>query len=394
MAVEPNTGQVFEPEAAPRDTCHASNRPRLRRNVCALAAMALCHICWEPCDALAQAEPTVSGPEATGPTRETRLPGPATRPVKYVIELDFEGDCLTKDKIVREVLKTWEWRVSDRVNRRISVSVAGEEKPTLGARFWLRVDGKPASYREIEYSGSCATLSEAVGTAIALAIDALDLNDYPLPAPEPAETPSPATVAGPPKPADKRPRDAPVLRPRRKPQRGTVRSIVLGAHMLGTVGVAPRSAVVIGLRGELGFPHGLSSRLGTAYLMSDAVPIADGSISTITLSGQAGGCWGAQLREFQARACVDGWLGAMRADPENLERSSNETLPWFAVVPGIEFAFHEQNDLGIRFGAQLSINLVRPRFEVLSNTTEEPLDERTAPPLGFMGSLGLDWIAY
>ncbi len=379
MVVEPQTHELHVP--------HAAQRGR------AVYSLMVAMLCWAASDALAQPGPTVTGPDA-GITRETRLPGPATRPVKYAIDLDFDGDCLTKDELVREILKTWEWRVSDRVNRRISVSVAGEEQPSLGARFWLRVDGKPASYREIEYSGSCDTLSQAVGTAIALAIDAVDLNDYPLPEPEPVPMRSPATVVGPAKPPRKPPRRDTSVRRRVKPERGTVRSIALGVHTLASVGATPRSAVGVGLRGEVVFPHGVSSRLGANTLLSDSVPIADGTISTLTLSGQAGGCWGAEMREFQARACLDAWAGAMRAEPQNLERASSQTLPWLAIVPGIEFAFRDQSDLGIRFGAQLGINLIRPRFEVLSNTTEEPLDERTIPLLGFIGSLGLDWIAY
>ena len=156
--------------------------------------------------------------------------------------------------------------------------------------------------------------------------------------------------------------------------------------------MAPAASVGVGLRGELGFERGIAIHAGGNYLVMDSVPISDGTLAMRAVAGQLGVCWGRENDEYRAQGCLDVWTGAISGTPSNLERQSRQTLPWLAVAPGAEVLFQRNRDFGMRLGAQLSFNLVRPSFEVLFVTQDETIDQQATPPLGFMLTLGLDWV--
>lgn len=359
---------------------------RVRRRV--WWAAATCLLLW-PAAAGGQETPTVRGPDDGRPTREVPLAAQQGAPLKRVIGLDFDGECLEKDSLVANVER---WLETSRVSERLSVSVTGEQAPVLGARFWLLVDGQRASLRRFEaFSGSCEALASSLAASIALAIEAVDLSRFEPPPsrkPEPVRPVAKLMARSPLEP------EPPTTRPLRKPARpGALQSVALGAQLVGGVGIAPGSSWGGGVRGELGFLHGVNLRLSVNYLVTDTVGLADGSLRTQSRGGQVGGCWGGETLTYRAQVCLDAWLAAMTAKPKYLERAAEQTLPWFAVAPGAELRFHRAS-MSVRFGAQLMFNLVRPRFEVLVDTRDEPLDARVVPPLGLLGTLGLDWIAW
>ncbi len=330
--------------------------------------------------------PTVSGPSHGQRTREVTL-GSGMRPLGAAIELQFQGDCLDHDRLVEQVER---WLDEMLINGRVRILVTGEQEP-LGARFWLLVDDRRVSVRRFEaFQGTCAELRASLSAAIGLALGAVDLSQFPPPPPPPPKPvlpPAKLTAR-----ASLSVDEPPPLPPRRPARSGLLQSAAVGAQLLGALGVAPGNAGGAGVRGELGFPGDLTARLSANYLTAEAVPIADGSLGARVLAVQSGGCWGRDTLEYRVQVCVDAWLAAVTAQPSNLDRGQQGTLPWFALVPGAELRFQGGRGFGVRFGTQLSFNVVRPRFEVLYNTRDEPLEARGVPPLGLIGTLGLDWI--
>lgn len=337
------------------------------------------------------AQPTVTGPDDGQPTRGMILPGPETISVAAALHLEFRGECLTQQELADNVER---WLEGGRINRRVAIDVTGEEKPELAARFWVLVDGQRASLRRFEsFIGNCSELQSSLTAAIGLALEAVDLSEFPQPEPPKPKTLLPVarlTARQSLQPEPDRPLPPP---PRRAKRPGVLQSAALGVWMMGGAGQAPGPTFGAGARGELGFNHGVGMRAGGGYLLMDEVPLADGGLEARVIAGQLGICWGRDTQRFRAQGCLDARGGAMIAIPNNLERQSVETLPWLAVAPGAEVRFHGTSDWGVWLGAQLSFNIVRPNFEVMFNTRDETLDRQTMPPLGLSVSLGLDWIA-
>ena len=342
---------------------------------------------WSACS-FAEPTPSVTGPRDGQSTREVTLPGPTNVPLKAAMSLDFEGTCLGQAELVAGTAR---WLEVDRIHKRVTISVTGEEEPELGARFWLLVDDQRVSLRRFEaFAGTCAELVAALSAAVALAIEAVDLAEFPLPEPPPkAVLPAAKLTARADLEVDAPP---PPPAPRRR-RAGWVQSVSIGAQAVGGAGIAPAASVGGGVRGEMGFPHGMAAHLGANYLVLETEPISDGRLAMRLPAGQLGVCWGREKDGYRAQGCLDFWGGALIGTPSNLARQSEQVLPWLALAPGVEVAFRRGKAWGLRLGAQLSFNLMRPRFEVLFDTRDETLDELSTPPLGILVMLGLDWNA-
>ena len=129
----------------------------------------------------ADPNPTVRGPDDGQGTLGVVLPGPASRPLERAIDVKFEGECLQPELLTAGVAR---WLEQDRVSDRVSIAVSGEQSPTLGARFWLLVDGQRASLRRFEdFAGTCEELLSSLSAAVALAIEAVDFSNFPVPEP-------------------------------------------------------------------------------------------------------------------------------------------------------------------------------------------------------------------
>jgi hypothetical protein len=337
--------------------------------------------------ASAQPTPSVSGPAYGQPTREVTLPRPTTKALSAALELDFEGECLEHERLVADVER---WLGVDLISHRVTVSVTGAERPELSAHFWLLVDEQRVSLRRFEsFAGTCSELSASLSAAIALAVEALDLSEFPEPPPKPRPVLPAAKLTA---RAALEPDVPPEPAPERRRHPGTLQSAALGSQLVGGFGVAPAASVGLGLRGELGFARGIALHAGGNYLVMDTVPISDGTLAMRAFAGQLGACWGRENGDYRAQGCLDVWAGAMSGTPSNLARQSRQTLPWMALAPGAEVLFQRDRNFGMRLGAQLTFNLVRPSFEVLFNTRDETIDEQATPPLGFMVTLGVDWV--
>lgn len=339
--------------------------------------------------AAADPKPSVTGPTDGQPTREVVLAGPATVPLGVAISLDFEGACLNHEALVAGVER---WLEVGRIHKRVTISVSGEERPELGARFWLLVDDQRVSLRRFEaFSGTCTELGASLSAAVALAIEAVDLADFPEPEPPPRPVLPAARLTA---RAELRTEPGPIDSPPPPPPRrrtGAFQSVAVGAQTVGAADIAPAPGVGAGLRSELGLPHGFAVRAGAHYLVFETLPVAEGSLAMRLSAGQAGVCWGRDKESYRAQGCLDVWAGALIGTPSHLERQSEQSLPWVALAPGVDVAFRLGKHWSVRLGTQLCFNLVRPRFEVLFDTRDETLDELTTPPLGAMLILGLDW---
>ncbi|HEY6728221.1 MAG TPA: hypothetical protein VI197_29630 [Polyangiaceae bacterium] len=311
-----------------------------------------------------RAQSTVSGPESAGSAVETQLPGPSTRALKDAVELHFDGDCLTPAGVVRAVARNW--TASDRVDRRVSVFIAGEQHPKLWVRYSVQVEGDPdwTSDNAREFTGvdDCARLEEILGLSLAMVIERV---------PPPAAEPKPK-----PRPAPARPkRAAPIPLPRG----------MLGAQAIGAVGVFPTGAVGLGLRGEHSIDQ-FAARLGAGYLVEGSELSSEGFGAPGMLTGLLGACYGSLGRDAIGKMCLDAWFGMLLPDAD----SQTEGM-WFALAPGADVGIRVSRSLAVRVGTQLSFNLVRVRSESGFDSEGLLSDRSGASLLGWILTLGLDW---
>ena len=307
--------------------------------------------------------PTVSGPESAGTAVELQLPGPSTRPLKDALEFHFEGECLTAVGLVRAVARNW--TASDRLDRRVSVFVAGEEKPSLWARYSVKVDDEPAwsSDNAREFSGirDCARLEEILGLSLAMAIEQV-------PPPKPIK-PKPKLPKRPPPPA----------RPLPLPG-GT-----LGAHVIGAVGVLPTGAVGFGVRGEHSIDQ-FAARIGAGYLVAGSALSDEGMLAPGMVTSQLGACYGSLGGNAIGKMCVDAWFGMMLPNADAQTQGM-----WLALAPGAEVGFRSKSGMAIRVGTQLSFNFVRVHSDASYDSMNLLSDRQGAAVLGWLLSLGIDW---
>jgi len=313
---------------------------------------------------VARAQSTVSGPESAGSAVELQLPGPSTRALKDAVEFHFDGDCLTPAGVVRAVARNW--TASDRIDRRVSVFVAGEEHPSLWVRYSVKVEGDPdwSTDNAREFTGveDCARLEEIVGLSLAMVIERV---------PPPPREPKPKPKPPPPLPS----RRVPIPLPRG----------MLGAQAIGAVGVLPTSAVGLGLRGEHSIDQ-FAARLGAGYLVTGSELDSEGFGAPGMLTSMLGACYGSLGRDAIGKMCLDAWFGLL------LPQAQTQTEGmWFALAPGADVGIRVSRSVAIRFGTQLSFNLVRVRSESGFDSNNLLSDRGGAALLGWILTLGVDW---
>jgi len=315
---------------------------------------------------LGRAQSTVSGPESAGSADELDLPGPSTRALKDAVELHFDGDCLTPIGVVRAVARNW--TASDRVDRRVSVFIAGEQHPTLWARYSVKVEGDPEwstdNAREFTGVTDCARLEEILGISLAMAIERV-------PPPRPQPKPKPQAPPVFPK------RAAPIPLPRGS----------LGVQAIGAVGVLPTGALGLGVRGEHSIDQ-FAARVGAGYLVAGSELDSEGLGAAGMATALLGACYGSLGRDAIGKMCVDGWFGMMLPGAD----SDTEGM-WFALAPGADVGVRVSSELAVRVGMQLSFNLVRVRSETGFDSDNLLSDRRGASLLGWLLTLGVDWQA-
>lgn len=312
---------------------------------------------------LARAQSTVSGPESAGSAVELQLPGPSTRSLKDAVELHFDGDCLTPAGVVRAVARNW--TATDRVDRRVSVFIAGEQHPKLWVRYSIKVEGDPDwttdNAREFTGIADCARLEEILGLSLALVIERV---------PPPPVEPKPKPRPGPRIPK----RAAPIPLPRG----------MLGAQAIGAVGVFPTGAVGLGLRGEHSIDQ-FAARLGAGYLVEGS-ELSEGVGAPGMLTSMLGACYGSLGRDAIGKMCLDAWFGMLLPNVD----SQTEGM-WFALAPGADVGIRVSRSLAVRVGTQLSFNLLRVRSESGFDTNNLLSDRSGASVLGWIMTLGVDW---
>ena len=326
--------------------------------------LVLCLILCRASGARAQGQSTVSGPESAGSAVELQLPGPSTRALKDALEFHFEGDCLTPAGVVRAVARNW--TASDRVDRRVSVFVAGEEHPRLWVRYSVKVQGDPAwtSDNGREFSGiaDCSRLEEILGLSLALVLERV---------PPPKAEPEPTPRLPPPAPRHA----APIPLPRG----------MLGAQAIGAVGVLPTGAIGAGVRGEHSIDQ-FAARVGVGYLVEGSELDAEGLGAPGMLTSMLGACYGSLGRDAIGKMCLDAWFGMMLPNADGPTEGM-----WFALAPGADVGIRVSRGLAVRVGTQLSFNFVRVRSEPGFDTQNLLSDRSGAALLGWLLTLGVDW---
>lgn len=314
---------------------------------------------------LARAQSSVSGPESAGSAVELDLPGPSTRALKDAVEFHFDGDCLTPIGVVRAVARNW--TASDRVDRRVSVFIAGEQRPNLWVRYSVKVEGDPewSSDNAREFTGvkDCARLEEILGLSLAMVIERVP---PPRAAPKLKPLPPPAFPK----------RAAPIPLPRGS----------LGVQAIGAVGVLPTGAVGLGVRGERSIDQ-FAARVGAGYLVEGSGLDSEGAAAGMA-TALLGACYGSLGRDAIGKMCVDGWFGMMLPGADGHVEGM-----WFALAPGADVGVRVSSDFAVRVGMQLSFNLVRVRSETGFDSDNLLSDRRGASLLGWLLSLGVDWQA-
>jgi len=313
----------------------------------------------------ARAQSTVSGPESAGSAVELELPGPSTRALKDAVEFHFDGECLTPAGVVRAIARNW--TASDRIDRRVSVFIAGEEQPSLWVRYSVQVEGEPewSSDNGREFAGiaDCARLEEILGLSLAMVIERVP---PPRAEPKPKPTPPPAFPK----------RAAPIPLPRGS----------LGVQAIGAVGVLPTGAVGLGVRGEHSIDQ-FAARVGAGYLVAGSELDSEGfgaGMATALL----GACYGSLGRDAIGKMCMDGWFGMMLPGSD-----SNSEGMWLALAPGADVGVRVSSEFALRVGMQLSFNVVRVRSEAGFDSDNLLSDRRGASLLGWLLTLGVDWQA-
>lgn len=320
--------------------------------------MLLCTANW------ARAQSTVSGPESAGSAVELQLPGPSTRALKDAVEMHFDGDCLTPAGVVRAVARNW--TASDRIDRRVSVFIAGEEHPKLWVRYSVQVEGDPEwtadNAREFAGVDDCARLEEILGLSLAMVIERV-----------------------PPPPAEPKPKPRPRVRVPKRAAPIPLPRGMLGAQAIGVVGVFPTGAVGLGVRGEHSIDQ-FAARLGAGYLVTGSELSSDGLSAPGMLTSMLGACYGSLGRDAIGKMCLDAWFGML------LDESEGQTEGmWFALAPGADIGIRISRSLAVRVGTQLSFNLVRVRSESGFDSNNLLSDRSGASLLGWILTLGVDW---
>lgn len=166
---------------------------------------------------------------------------------------------------------------------------------------------------------------------------------------------------------------------------------------------APATLTSPALGGALAFEFGTfpsedghtpwRTRLGVMTLWSEDLPLSaveDARLATRLFAARLGQCWGRGTRTYRLQGCSEllGGYVSGRGLGELTELGAH--LPWVAWGFGVEGRFWLVEPVALSLGAQANVQLVRPRFRVVSDSGYA-VEEFRAPSLGLMFHAGVTW---
>lgn len=269
-----------------------------------------------PTSRLAAAAPPDAGPQ---------------RPLAEALQVDAGASCLEPETLLEHLRS---WRSEPELDARIAVLVHGGDDPRkigfeiwVGSTPWIERSFDPAPER-------CADRHAVVALAIAIALDDTLAEELGILAPlEPAIEPTPSE----PEPVvqateDEQPSDE-LERPppaSRRPRMG----LTLAAGMFG--GVHPQ----LGAGGLSSFDirpvaH-FDLRIGGFATHVPDVRFSEGTLASTVAAARLDLCWGTSPRRVRLRVCGGFAGGALHANPRGFDRNLPQTLPWLAVLAGVD----------------------------------------------------------
>ena len=266
----------------------------------------------------------------------------------------------------------------------IEGTVAREPKRWI-AKLWMRDDkGAPLGERELTSDAdTCASLSEAVSLAIALAIDP-DVPSQPgAPATGYSSTSSSTSATPPPKPP-KAPAST-TIAPTASPEPGPPAAALFVRALLST-SLLPKPAPGIGISFEPVFAHTVRGAFGATYFPPQKT--ADG-IASIAMTALNGGLCIPTTGTFTIGADLCGSLhgGATHAAVHQYEPDAPGDRLWFGASAGIRLRV-AVSGLIVEALAEAWVPLTRHRFRVTGMAEDDSIF-RQGP--GLVAGIGLGW---
>ncbi len=219
----------------------------------------------------------------------------------------------------------------------------------------------------------CRALFEAMGLALAVAIDPMVLtrpsrSEPELPAPEPRELAPKVADAPTPKP----PPNPPVA-PR-------------SPHLAALIATGPefgaQPASLWGVRAAFRLSLGsVAFRLGPTVVLPSHAVFATGAVDTLLVGGDAAGCvqrWGLSL-------CIASRVGGLHFDGRDLDDARRGWAPAAFFGPSLSFEWPVQSAFGAYVTGELWLTLARTRLLVNASPAWE------APPVAGSLAVGVVW---
>jgi hypothetical protein len=300
---------------------------------------------------------------------------PGEQSIAVAVRVFGGGDCIRRPAIATAV-ESWLGTNTLPADWTVVVAVEGEL-----AQFSIFERGRLLALRRFEsMHGECADREAVVGASIGLSLEALLTRR----AEADQDRAEQALAQAPPA-------------PQRQPE-GSPRSLTVQGTFAPTTLMSPAAG------GSLTFEFGTAgpqedgsrpwrTRLGVMSLWAEPIPlnqVADAELITRLLAGRIGQCWGRGTRAWRLQACTDVLAGYMSGRGRGDLRELGAHLPWLAWGAGVEGRWWLLEPLALSVGAQANLQLVRPRFRVVTDSGGA-VEEFRAPTGGFMFHAGVTW---
>lgn len=286
--------------------------------------------------------------------------------------------CLARETLARAVAY---WLQRGEVTESIEFEVRGAGPEVV---FITKRSGAFAGERHLRTGGgTCAEVTDAVGLAIALTIDATLLDrigietphptpvpiSSPVPVPIPVPTAVPVVVATPPAPFLRWTLDA--------------RALVLVNVMPGFLGGAELAA-------DVSFGRLFELRAGGAWAGGSASSLGSGEIDASLAMGRVDACLGSPTTGVRLRGCVGLLAGAALAQGVGYSPSTSTSLSWLGAAVRLDTRVPLGSHFALKFGIDVIMNLQRPSFDVAA-TDGSTFGSVRAPAAGLGASFGPSW---
>ncbi len=376
------------------------SRPRLKGSIGARAKLVGCSLAWMlTVPARADATPPTAPVDPVGSDPATAsaesTPTNDTRPLTEALTLEPGLSCLERESLL-EHLATW--RSEEQLDRRISLRVRGSETDRRAVHFELLLDGEPWIERSFDPAPKrCADRHAVVALAIAIALDDTLAAELGLQVDPEQKTPDEHRDGSDEEPGGGH-RDGGVVQatddelpPWGDDGAGTARPTrtPLSLTFAGGVfaGVTPRLSAGGLLSFDVRPLRHFDVRFGVLGSHLGHLPLEEGAVAVTLAAGRVDLCWGTLPRSIRLRACGGFAGGALHAQGRGYGQNEQDTLPWLAVLAGVDLAVHLVGPLSLELRLEGVVALQRIELDVRSSEGDGLASARF-PPAGFLAAVG------